>query len=504
MAVYVIAAAVVSLPVIYSVLKVVIWLLKVQKIRKAIEVFVLTKPHWFYGHLLEHPGPNEAGMMKTLEWTEKASDGCYTVLYPLRPTLVLCHPDTVKLILKTSQPKGLLPACGWSYWMFDHWLGNGLLSSNGKIWARKRRLLTPAFHFDILKPYTKIFNECVEKLMDKLEKEVSQSESVEIYEPVSLCTLNAVLRCSFSSTEDVQALGNHSPYVNCVQNLSYYIYQRLFKPLHYFDILYFFTKDGREFWKHCQFSHSVTKACIKKRRETIKEGRVSDKGLTDFLDILLLAKDKEGHGLTEKQIQDEVETFMFGGHDTTASGIAWCLYNLARHPKYQAKARQEVDEIMQTKATVEWEDISRLTYLTMCLKESLRLTTTITFVLRELTEPFQVAGQRIEVGTPIEINFWALHHNSRVWGEDHMTYDPDRFLPNRAAEMDNYAFLPFSAGPRNCIGQTFAMNEMKICVARILHRFEIRLDESHHVEMMPALVTRPKEGIKIFFTKRKA
>ena len=503
MAVYLVVTALTLLPIIYYALKAVIWLLQVRKIRKAIKVFVLTKPHWFYGHLKEHPGPNEAGMMKTLEWTERAFDGCFTVLYPLRPTLVFCHPDTVKMILKTTEPKGMLPALGWSYWILYHWIGNGLLTSNGKVWSRNRRLLTPGFHFDILKPYTKIFNECVEKLMDKLEQQSSNGESVEIHEPVSLSTLNAVLKCSFSSTEDVQTLGNHSPYVNCIQNLTHCVFQRLFKPLHYFDHLYFLTKDGREFWKHCKFSHSITNACINKRRKTIGEGRVSAKRLTDFLDILLLARDEDGKGLTQKEIQDEVETFMFEGHDTTASGIAFCLYNLARYPKYQTKARQEVDEIMQTKDTIEWDDLSDLNYLAMCLKESLRLNPPVVLVQRELTKPLLVAGQRIEVGTPIEINFWALHHNTRVWGEDHMTYDPDRFLPDRAADMDNYAFLPFSAGPRNCIGQTFAMSEMKVCVARILHQFEMWVDGSHHVEMLPELVNRPKDGIKLFFKKRK-
>ena len=381
------------------------------------------------------------------------------------------------------------------------WIGNGLLTSSGKYWARNRRLITPGFHFDVLKPYVKIYNECVARLIAYFEERSKKGSSIEIFEPVSVCTLNTIMRCSFSSSEDVE-VGEESQYVKCINSMSYYIFQRMFNPLCYFDSIYFLTKDGKEFLKHCEYSHSVTRACITKRKETLKHGTEQQKKHLDFLDILLLARDEDGNALTDKEICDEVETFMFEGHDTTASAISWCLYNLARHPDIQARAQEEADELLKDKSDIEWNDFNDLNYIGQCIKESMRLNPTVTFVQRELTKPMTILGQKILPGTPVEVNIWAIHHNREVWGEDHMKYDPDRFLPEKISKMDSYSFLPFSAGPRNCIGQTFALQEMKVYIAQILHHFKMSLDKDHLVEMAPEVVNRAKHGIKIFFDKR--
>ena len=433
------------------------------------------------------------------------SSGCFCLLFPFRPTLVLCHPDTLKVILKTNAPKGAFPATDWSYWLTDPWLGRGLLTSNGSKWRRNRRLLTPGFHFDVLKPYTEIFNDCVEKLMEKIDAGTQHGESMDVFKPVSLCTLNAITRCAFSSTEDVQTIGEESPYVKCVLDLSKFIVKRIFTPYLLHDGYYYnFTKDGKEYLKCCEYSHSVAMECITKRRNILRENQhVSSNHHKDFLDILLLAKDEDGQGLTDKEILDEVETFMFEGHDTTASGLSWCLYNLARYPEYQQKAREEVNQVMKDQSTILWDDLQNLPYLTMCIKESLRMYPPVAFIQRLTDQPVTIQGQTLPVGTPIDINIWSTHHNKEVWGDDHMVYKPDRFLPDNFAKMDSYAFIPFSAGPRNCIGQVFLMAELKVSLARILQKFQLSADYSHHVEMVPELILRPKYGIKLFFKKLK-
>ena len=222
----------------------------------------------------------------------------------------------------------------------------------------------------------------------------------------------------------------------------------------------------------------------------------------DFLDILLLARDENGESLTDLEIQDEVETFMFAGHDTTASGISWILYNLARHPEFQEQARGEVDNILKDKSEIEWDDLGKFSYLTMCIKESLRLHPPVPSVSRELTSPLFIGEHEIPPGTVVYINIFNLHHNTHIWGENHMEYIPERFLPDNISEMDSHAFMPFSAGKRNCIGQVFAMNELKTTIARILHRFNISLDETHVVKMEAAAVLRANNGIELHFQER--
>merc|ERR1711894_727816 len=115
-----------------------------------------------------------------------------------------------------------------------------------------------------------------------------------------------------------------------------------------------------------------------------------------------------------------------------------------------------------------WDDLNKLPYLTMCIKESLRHTPPVPFIGRELENPLEIDGVTLEPGTLIDMNIWGTHHNPHVWGDDHHEYKPDRFLHENMKNMDSHAFIPFSAGPRNSIGQNFAMNDMKTFMTRVL------------------------------------
>ena len=196
---------------------------------------------------------------------------------------------------------------------------------------------------------------------------------------------------------------------------------------------------------------------------------------------------------------------MFEGHDTTSSGISWILYNLARHLDIQARARREVDAILDGRQgsdeSLLWDDMAAMPYLTMCIKESLRLHPPVHFISRQTTKTTVIDGVEIPPDTLVNLNIFNMHHNATVW-PDPMTYDPDRFLHENISKMDSYAFVPFSAGPRNCIGQTFAMNEMKTVVAGVLRRFQFELDPTKEVRMLPDVVLRAESGIHLHFTKR--
>ena len=469
----------------------------------------MEEPHWFWGHLKSHPGANEQGLLKDVEWTEKQPRFHSWYFGILRPILVVCHPDTVKQILKTSEPK--CTSGGGGYKLLIPWIGDGLLLSKGKKWSRNRRLLTPAFHFDVLKPYVKIYNECTRKLMKKFENGSANGKSVEIFQPVSLCTLDVILRCAFSYDGETQeeTIGEEvhgkKSYVQTVVAIAKLIVERAFQPIWYIDWIYSCTKSGKTFKEHCEVSHKKADEVIHQRQKTLKEKgeQITANRYVDFLDILLLAKDENGVGLTDVEIREEVETFMFEGHDTTASGISWALYNLAKNQDYQAKAREEVDNIIKDKEEVSWEDLPEMEYLTMCIKESLRLNPTVFVISRELTNSQTIDGHSFPPGTLVDIGIYALHHNETVWGKDHMIYHPDRFHKDNMVKMDSHAFVPFSAGPRNCIGQNFAMNEMKCTIASILHKFELSVDNSHKVEMVPEIILKAKNGIKLYFKKRK-
>ncbi|XP_070537932.1 cytochrome P450 4F2-like [Ptychodera flava] len=409
---------------------------------------------------------------------------------------------TIKAILSSAEPKD-----EWIYGFIKPWLGDGLLLSRGPKWVRNRKLLTPGFHFEILKPYAKVFKECAEELVEKWSRQCNEG-SLEMFHHVSLMTLDSLMKCIFSLDVGCQTVKNSHPYINAVYDSVFLTIQRFTKPLHHSDLIYKYTSSGRNYFRALNILHSQSSAVIESRRKALEiekaGGLIQERKYIDFLDILLSAKDEDGNGLTDQEIRDEVDTFMFEGHDTTASAISWCLYNLAKNSEHQKKCQEEVDQFFAKKGNtdIEWDDLNNIPYLTLCIKESLRISPPVPVISREITKPVDLPdGRTFLPGMTVSAHIYSLHHNKHVW-DDPETYDPSRFLPENVQKRSPYAFVPFSAGPRNCIGQNFAMSEMKITLMLVLHHFEFSIDESKPPNPMFALIYRTDGGLYLPVKKR--
>uniref|UniRef100_A0A8C9FK49 Uncharacterized protein n=1 Tax=Pavo cristatus TaxID=9049 RepID=A0A8C9FK49_PAVCR len=244
---------------------------------------------------------------------------------------------------------------------------------------------------------------------------------------------------------------------------------------------------------------------IQERKESLKDERefekIKKKRHLDFLDILLCAKDETGAGLSDEDLRAEVDTFMFEGHDTTASGLSWVLYCLASHPEHQARCREEIKDILGSRDTIQWEDLGKMTYSTMCIKESLRLYPPVPGVSRQLSKPITFHdGRTLPEGTVTAISIYLIHRNPSVW-KDPSVFDPLRFSPENVSGRHSHAFLPFAAGMRNCIGQQFAMIEMKVALALTLLRFELSPDLTNPPRKIPRIILRSKNGIHLYLKK---
>ncbi|XP_062617356.1 leukotriene-B4 omega-hydroxylase 3-like [Saccostrea cucullata] len=457
-------------------------------------------PSRLLGHLLMYPGPNEEGLKFQMERCDR-----YPMFHLLwisfRPVLILHHPETVKVLLKSTEPKPR--QLGTVYILGLDWLGEGLLIANGQKWARNRRLLTPAFHFEILQSYIALKNKAASALVDKIDKEVETGKSFELFSFIGLASLDIILQCAFSFESNCQQLGDTHPYVHAVNVLSDIWVARSLKPWFYSDFLFSLSPSGQEFRKNCDYVHKVAEDIIEKRRKSLKEDGPNPKTRhLDFLDILLTARDENDKGLTSLEIRNEVDTFLFEGHDTTTSGMCWTLYLLAKHPEHQDLCQREIDDLLKGRDNkdLEWADLSKLSYLTQCIKESMRLYPPVTFIQRVTTKETVLDGHPIPEGTTMGIQIYNLHHNKAVW-EDPYEFRPNRFSPDNE-KNDSFAFVPFSAGPRNCIGQHFAMNEMKIILVHILQRYELSLDPDHEVNIKIGVVLRTKNGIKVQARRR--
>ncbi|XP_032746227.1 cytochrome P450 4A14 [Rattus rattus] len=364
-------------------------------------------------------------------------------------------------------------------------------------------MLTPAFHYDILKPYVKIMADSVNIMLDKWEKLDDQDHPLEIFHYVSLMTLDTVMKCAFSHQGSVQLDVNSRSYTKAVEDLNNLTFFRVRSAFYGNSIIYNMSSDGRLSRRACQIAHEHTDGVIKTRKAQLQNEEefqmVRKKRRLDFLDILLFAKMEDGKSLSDEDLRAEVDTFMFEGHDTTASGISWVFYALATHPEHQERCREEVQSILGDGTSVTWDHLDQMPYTTMCIKEALRLYPPVPSVSRELSSPVTFPdGRSIPKGITTTILIYGLHHNPSYWPNPKV-FDPSRFSPD--SPRHSHAYLPFSGGARNCIGKQFAMNELKVAVALTLLRFELLPDPTRIPVPMARLVLKSKNGIHLRLKK---
>uniref|UniRef100_A0A8C3BN26 Cytochrome P450 family 4 subfamily F member 8 n=1 Tax=Cairina moschata TaxID=8855 RepID=A0A8C3BN26_CAIMO len=445
----------------------------------------------------------------TPPWVHKGGDPCSSgTPNPLQaPKGTGCPPRATRPRWMPSFPSlaaFVAPKDKLFYGFLKPWLGDGLLLSHGDKWARHRRLLTPAFHFDILKSYVSIFNSSTHIMHAKWRaaaEAAGGTAELNVLEHLSLLTLDSLQKCIFS--HDSRCQEQPSEYIEAILELSTLVVRRHHRLLHHPSWLYRLSADGRRFARACAVVHDFTADVVQRRRRALNRlghqaWLESHQGRSmDFIDLLLMTKDEDGNTLSDEDISAEADTFMFEGHDTTASGLAWLLYNLAHHPQYQERCRQEARELLKGRdvAEIEWDDLSRLPFTTMCIKESLRLHPPVTAVSRRCTEDIAMRdGRVIPKGVICLMSIYGTHHNPDIWPEPQV-YNPLRFSPENSQGRSPLAFIPFSAGPRNCIGQSFAMAELRVVAALTLARFAVRPDPARPVRRKTELILRAEDGL---------
>ena len=275
----------------------------------------------------------------------------------------------------------------------------------------------------------------------------------------------------------------------------------MLKPHYWIDWFYYLTEDGKSYLRCVKTLHEFTRKVIKERSGELDEFGSSHKRLA-FLDLLLKTKAQDP-SLTFEHIQEEVDTLLFGGHDTTASAISWSFQTIGSYPEVQAKVHKEIDEVLGlTNRPLTNEDLGNLTYLECVIKETMRILSPVPLVLRTVKEDLTVAGKTIPKDSTLMVFLTMIHRDERYF-PDPERFDPDRFLPENSADRHPYAFIPFSAGKRNCIGQRFAMMEMKVIIANVLRKFKVEaLRPTNEIEKLGELVLKPKGGIPIKITPR--
>lgn len=455
--------------------------------------------HWIKGHLDEATFDGH-GLLFHLNCTERYKTAYRVWFGPTRSAIVLCHPDTIKPVLPTTFKEESV--CR----LLSPFLGVGLGLQNGERWKSTRKLLTPAFHFETIKQFIHVFEESAEALLSKWSS--TPSKEVELFKDIGLLSLDSILKCCFSYRSDCQ-IKRAEAFMTAIHENTQAIMDRFSTPLHHFEFFYKLTAKGRTFKNNSKLLAQKADQIIRERKKNLLEEPEREaqrrQHQFDFLDILLEARRENGQNLTDEEIRAEVKTFMFAGLDTVTSAICWILYCLALHPYHQKQCHEEVDRIFVQANGLQWNDLCNLSYLKLCINESMRLYSPVPIICRRSDKEYDLQGKKFPKGTFLYINIFALHRNPHVWKNPEV-FDPLRFTEERSRGRPSYSFIPFSTGVRNCIGQTFAMAEIKVTLAMILHRFYLTVDSNHIVPMedlLTVLMLRSKSGVRINVTPRK-
>lgn len=399
------------------------------------------------------------------------------------------------------------------YSFLHPFLKTGLLTSNGEKWHTRRRMLTPAFHFDILKEYLEVFKEESDKLVLSLKQLVGTD--VNIVAISTQFTLNTI--CESAMGVKLSGLGNDGIiYRENIYKVGKLLLHRLLRPWLRLETLYSFLGYRKQMDEVLKPVLAFTKSIIKKRKEnfvdsdTVGKFQVTNdqeniyfgtkKRRYAMMDTLLLAESK---GLIDDEgIIEETDTFTFEGHDTTSAAIIFTFLLLAHHPEAQETIFNEIKENLGTKEDLTIDDFSKLEYLDRVVKESLRIYPPVAFISRELSEELIHDGFTQPKGSGCNIHIYDIHRDPIVF-PDPEKFDPDRFLPENCAGRSNFAFIAFSAGMRNCIGQRFAMLELKMVLLKIIRNFKILpVTRREDVVLIADLVLRAKGPIEMKFNLR--
>nr|XP_019525749.2 cytochrome P450 4C1-like [Aedes albopictus] len=402
------------------------------------------------------------------------------------------------------------------FYKFLHpFLGLGLLNSTGPKWMHRRRMLTPSFHFNILNGFHRSFVEECDQLMNTLDEHVGKGVPTALQPVMSKFTLNTI--CETSMGVKLSTVAGADIYRAKLYEIGEALIHRLMRPWLLNDFLCLLTGYKAAFDKLLLPVHSFTTGIINKKREQFQSSTEQYSELTEeniylnpkkryaMLDTLLLAEQKQL--IDEAGIREEVDTFAFEGHDTTAAALVFIFFTLAREPDVQDRIYHEIRQIFNNKPQSDRvftpQDYTEMRFLDRALKECLRLWPPVAFISRNISEDIVLEdGNLIPAGCIANIHILDLHRDPEQF-PDPDRFDADRFLPEEVDRRNPYAYVPFSAGPRNCIGQKYALMELKVVVVNALLKYRVhpvtRLEE---INFVADLVLRSTTPIEVRFERR--
>ncbi len=387
-------------------------------------------------------GSTDDSLERMIELFARHGD-TYRVFVPARAsyTYVIHHPDDVKRVL-VGNHKNYIKGVGLD--RVRILLGKGIMTSEGELWKRQRYMMQPFFHRRVITEFSGVIAAANERFIGRWEALTARGELVNLTDEMSELTLEIVLRAIFGTDLDrlTQQLGGNP-----------------------FEVI---TKESG---RNLQFAYKF-RSLTKLVAGLIAQRRSSASEHFDYLGMLMSARDKDsGEPMPERELIDEVLTLIVAGHETTASGLNWTWYLLSQHPQVAARLHAEIDATAEL-AAPSLADMEALTYTQQVINEALRLYPPGWLLSRRTLEPDVLGGYAVPANTNVLLPLYLLHRHPDFWQEPERFW-PERFAPEHEAERPRFAYMPFAAGPRHCIGETFALYEMFMHLYKVARRYRL-------------------------------
>lgn len=407
-----------------------------------------------------------------LQWFAAHGD-TYRVFAPGRDswTWVVHHPDDVKRVMVTNH-RNYTKGVGMD--RVRLLLGNGLITSEGEFWRRQRRMMQPAFHRKVIERFAGVIDELNTAMFDRWAAAAERGEPVNLTQGMSELALDVVLHSIFS--EDLGRLVtdlNESPFMMVTRESK---------------------RDPRFAYEFRQLGTVV--------QQIIRQRRAHGKRHFDFTQMLMEFKDPDTQaGMTERELLDEILTLVVAGHETTASTLNWTWWLVSQHPEVERRLQDEQDRVGPLGAGATYADLERLPYTLAVLQEALRLYPPAWILTRRTIGQDKLGGYDVPPGTDVFLSPFVIHRHPAFW-DNADRFDPGRFEPGRSEARHKFAYLPFGAGPRHCIGENFSIFEMMLHLNGAARRFRLRPTDTEPVTMEARINLRTTRDIQMMVEKR--
>ncbi|XP_066928161.1 cytochrome P450 4V2-like [Clytia hemisphaerica] len=458
----------------------------------------------FFGHILGLINFDEVDFHEAhLKWLNKNES---VILWVFNRGIVFKDRNAIEKLLISNQEITKSD----NYWIFHDVIGhNSLFTGTGDSWRKRRKMLTPSFHFNILSDFLVVMEKHTKQLVSHLkdgnlegEKTFNAIQEMKSHSFGILLETSMGIQCGTAESGYDQAkIWEMAQGVDRIFELMIW---RDKVPWYRPKWLFQWFKDGKEFYSRLNSFKQFSKSMVEKRVEQLRiEQTDSSKKQAIFLDTLLVNMNNDE--FVVEDIMNETHTFLIAGYDTVATELVWCLFMLGLNQDKQAKAFEECAHVNKLGLSVH-ETVKELKYLECVVKEVMRLHPSAPAFSRVLQEDMVVNSTRYPKGTTFCMCILALQQDPRYWDEP-LKFKPERFLTeeNENKDRNPFTYIPFSAGPRNCIGQKFAMMEMKITLYHILLNFEVvSLQKEEEIKATSGIFHIPanKEGLLVQFKPR--